>query len=168
MQRLFGDDAIRCTNTHAKIALITNDVWNVAIRSSMNLNKNPRFENFDIDDNEEIAGLFHRHFDEMQEQQRPGFVSARSEIDAVFRKVRAGLNAFDDDEAPPEVVPADLRSWVVGMMASARKRRRGLRTIPAIARRCGWSPGDFMDVLRSPSDDDLHKVVGVVWKANGG
>lgn len=168
VQRLFGDDAIRCTNTHAKIALVSNDEWNVAIRSSMNLNRNPRFENFDIDDNEAVAAVFHAHFDEMQEQQRPGIVSSRTEVDAVFRKVRAGLNPFDESEAPPVVKRPELRAWVLASMAQARKTRQGLRTLPAIAKRCGWLPGDLVRTLDNPTEQDCATVVAVVWKANGG
>lgn len=42
--RLFGEGAIRTTRTHAKFVVITNDGWQVAIRTSMNLNENPRLE----------------------------------------------------------------------------------------------------------------------------
>lgn len=48
LQRKFGDGCIRVTKTHAKVALITNDDWRICIRGSMNLNMNPRFEQFDI------------------------------------------------------------------------------------------------------------------------
>jgi len=51
----FGADAIRVTVTHAKYVLITNDEWNLVIRTSMNLNYNPRFENFEISDDKELA-----------------------------------------------------------------------------------------------------------------
>jgi hypothetical protein len=44
----FGDDAIRVTKTHAKFATIANESWQVAIRSSMNLNQNPRMESYEI------------------------------------------------------------------------------------------------------------------------
>lgn len=36
--RLFGAEAIRTTRTHAKFVVITNDDWQVAVRTSMNLN----------------------------------------------------------------------------------------------------------------------------------
>jgi hypothetical protein len=44
----FGADAIRVTRTHAKFCTITNDGWQVALRSSMNLNQNPRLESFQV------------------------------------------------------------------------------------------------------------------------
>jgi len=48
IRRSFGDDAIRVTRTHAKFATVTNEDWQVAIRSSMNLNQNPRLESYEI------------------------------------------------------------------------------------------------------------------------
>ncbi len=50
MRRMFGDECIRITRTHAKFVAIRNDNWNIAIRTSMNLNSNPRCENFEISD----------------------------------------------------------------------------------------------------------------------
>lgn len=48
IRQQFGDDAIRVTKTHAKFATITNENWQIAIRSSMNLNQNPQLESFQI------------------------------------------------------------------------------------------------------------------------
>lgn len=53
---LFGEDAIRTTRTHAKFVTITNEAWNVVIQTSMNLNKNPRNEQFSMIDCEVTAG----------------------------------------------------------------------------------------------------------------
>ena len=50
----FGAGAIRATKTHAKFVLITNEKWNISVRTSMNLNENRRMENFEISDD---AGL---------------------------------------------------------------------------------------------------------------
>lgn len=60
----FGETSVRSTRTHAKFAILTNDVWRVVIRSSMNLNSNPRYEQFDLDDDAELADWFLRHVDE--------------------------------------------------------------------------------------------------------
>ena len=43
-----------------KFAIIRNERWNLAIRTSMNLNPNPRLENFEISDDAELAGFFSR------------------------------------------------------------------------------------------------------------
>lgn len=48
IRRQFGADAIRVTRTHAKFVTLRNDEWQVAIRSSMNLNQNPRMESYEI------------------------------------------------------------------------------------------------------------------------
>lgn len=51
----FGDDAIRVTKTHAKFCTIVNDKWQVALRSSMNLNQNPRLESFQVGHDPELC-----------------------------------------------------------------------------------------------------------------
>ena len=56
--RIFGEDSVRATRSHAKFALITNDAWDVLITSSMNLNLNPRCEQFEMTDDPVRAGLF--------------------------------------------------------------------------------------------------------------
>lgn len=61
----FGTSSFRCVNTHAKFCTITNDEWSIAIRSSMNLNPNRRLENFDIDDDRDIAGFLLAIVDEV-------------------------------------------------------------------------------------------------------
>lgn len=55
---LFGADSVRATRTHAKFVVITNDKWNVLITSSMNLNLNPRCEQFEMTDDPARAGMF--------------------------------------------------------------------------------------------------------------
>ena len=55
---LFGPEAIRSTRTHAKFALVRNEAWNVVITSSMNLNLNPRCEQFEMTDDVERCGMF--------------------------------------------------------------------------------------------------------------
>jgi hypothetical protein len=53
LQAKFGADCLRVTKTHAKVATIANDRWRTTIRGSMNLNFNPRFEQFDVSDADE-------------------------------------------------------------------------------------------------------------------
>lgn len=55
----FGRDAIRTTRNHCKIAL----VGPYAMRSSMNLNMNPRIENLDIDHSPQMAAFLASFFD---------------------------------------------------------------------------------------------------------
>ena len=56
LRERFGDDSIRVTKNHCKFVLILNDVWNLAIRTSMNLNENRRLENCEISDDPALAG----------------------------------------------------------------------------------------------------------------
>lgn len=63
--RLYGPDAVKASNIHAKIAVIRNDSWDVCIRSSMNLNRNPRFEQWDADDSPGMADMFCGWFREL-------------------------------------------------------------------------------------------------------
>ena len=51
----FGADSVRVTKTHAKFAVIHNDRWRVACRTSMNLNVNPRMEHFTVAHDPELA-----------------------------------------------------------------------------------------------------------------
>jgi hypothetical protein len=55
---VFGDDAIRVAKNHAKFALLSAGDWKLVIRTSMNLNFNPRFENFQLAHDPE---LWHFH-----------------------------------------------------------------------------------------------------------
>ena len=50
----FGGDAIRVTSIHAKFMMVRSDTYNLVIRTSMNLNFNPRFENFEISDDKNM------------------------------------------------------------------------------------------------------------------
>lgn len=57
-------DSIRTTKIHAKFVLIRNEKWDIVIRTSANLNRNQRVENFEIDDDKEFADFLQRFFDE--------------------------------------------------------------------------------------------------------
>jgi hypothetical protein len=62
---LFGHDTIRTCRTHAKFVLISNDEWHVVITSSMNLNLNPRVEQFEMTDDADRHGFFTAWVDEI-------------------------------------------------------------------------------------------------------
>jgi len=55
---LFGQDSIRTSRSHAKFVLIGNGDWHVVITSSMNLNLNPRLEQFEMTDDPERYAFF--------------------------------------------------------------------------------------------------------------
>ena len=65
MRRLFGADCIRHFRTHAKFAIITNDDFKIVVRTSMNLNENPRLENIEISENSEFADLMLKVVDDV-------------------------------------------------------------------------------------------------------
>lgn len=145
VRRVFGDESIRCTKTHAKIALLRNEAWDVAVRSSMNLNRNPRFEQYDIDSNAAICGFFQAHFDEMSSEMPPGPRVASAEVDAVFDRVARGLDPFTDVDrawlrdagAPLGADAPTFSAWVRGKLAEHRKAGRSLRSVPGLAAMVG-------------------------------
>lgn len=71
LRELFGDEAIRTTRTHAKFAVITNDEWSVAVRTSMNLNENPRLESIEVSDDPDLAAFLLRVVDELFAEEEP-------------------------------------------------------------------------------------------------
>jgi len=84
----FGYDAIRVTVTHAKYILILNEQWNLVIRTSMNLNYNPRFENYEISDSKPFADFMTSIVDEIWASQdaAEGFENRPSDNVKEFKK----------------------------------------------------------------------------------
>ena len=56
----FGAESIKVVRCHAKIARVWNDEWRLLLRGSMNLNYNPRFEQFDLTEGGEDFDLVSR------------------------------------------------------------------------------------------------------------
>lgn len=108
--QLFGEGAISCTRTHAKFAVIQNENFNIVIRSSMNLNKNPRFEQFDIDDDKELAEFLLEHVKEIEEKMPQAFDFKTNKCDEVFsNSLGGGLSkAYDlnDEEGTKFEMPS--------------------------------------------------------------
>jgi hypothetical protein len=65
----FGRDAIRVTRNHAKFCVMTNDQWDVVLRTSMNLNHNPRLEDFTIAHDPELAAFLLKTIDDIWAKQ---------------------------------------------------------------------------------------------------
>ena len=55
---LIGAENLYVSQVHAKVALLRNERWNVAVRSSMNWNRNPRIENVDLDDDATLCAAY--------------------------------------------------------------------------------------------------------------
>lgn len=77
---LFGDDALRTTRVHAKFVLIQNDEWNVVMRTSMNLNENPRLEYLQVVDDRELHDWYRSVVDEIFSEEPPGLKGARNAL----------------------------------------------------------------------------------------
>jgi hypothetical protein len=87
---LFGPECLVVTRTHAKFAVIENEGWTLAVRSSMNLNKNTRWEQFDVDDDPEVAALFRGFAEEVAAASGTGiFGIETSHTDEAFEQVLA-------------------------------------------------------------------------------
>jgi len=92
----FGAESIRETVTHAKFMTIRNDKWNIVVRTSMNLNENPRLENIEISDDEKFADFFESVTDEIfaeiapLEKQKSLPKLENIENSVVFPRVEAG------------------------------------------------------------------------------
>ena len=71
MQARFGADCIRITKTHAKLVLVENAGWRVLVRGSMNLNANPRLEQFDVTEGAGPADVVAGIVDELWERAPP-------------------------------------------------------------------------------------------------
>jgi hypothetical protein len=63
LRERFGDEVIRTTRSHAKFATIRNEGWDLAVRTSMNLNANPRLELIEVSDSAQLADLLDETFD---------------------------------------------------------------------------------------------------------
>ena len=74
----FGADAMRIAKNHSKFCIFVNDVWKLVARTSMNLNMNPRFEDFTLAHDPELAGFLHGIVNEIFTKQRQGLAYDRT------------------------------------------------------------------------------------------
>lgn len=72
IEEMFGAGCIRSLNNHAKFIRIKNEKWNISIRTSMNLNQNPRMENFELTDDPTLCEFLKRVVDDVFEEHPPG------------------------------------------------------------------------------------------------
>lgn len=102
--RRFGRESIVCTRTHAKFAVIRGADLHVAIRSSMNLNRNPRFEQFDLDESPAICDWLDAHVAELTTDATSGFAIDEA---AVWAEFQAALGGGYSGEAASDTVTRD-------------------------------------------------------------
>lgn len=65
---VLGADAFRCLSVHAKVIIVSGLRGSAVMRSSMNLNKNLRTEQFDIDVCDDVAGFYTAWFDALWDE----------------------------------------------------------------------------------------------------
>jgi hypothetical protein len=70
IREAFGADAIRVTRTHAKFSVVRNATWSVVVRTSMNLNHNPRLEDFTVAHDPELAAFLLEAMDDVWKTQK--------------------------------------------------------------------------------------------------
>lgn len=63
-----GVDAFRCLSVHAKITIVHGERGDAVMRSSMNLNKNLRTEQFDITVGGEVVAFYREWFDALWDE----------------------------------------------------------------------------------------------------
>ncbi|MBT6338806.1 MAG: hypothetical protein HOJ48_05870 [Desulfobacula sp.] len=97
MINLFGSNSIRQMKTHAKFIIVQNDQWNIVVRTSMNLNKNPRLENIEISENKDFTDFFNKIVDEIFNEIKPNEVKKsildlkNTEEQSLFKEVSANF-----------------------------------------------------------------------------
>lgn len=98
MRELFGDGCIRTFRSHAKFAVIRNAQWNIVVRTSMNLNDNPRLEDIEISDDAEFANYF------------------TAIVDTIFDEVPAGC--YSSDTTALDAIPNTVRQLTISEVGS--------------------------------------------------
>ena len=71
VRKLFGDDALRVWNSHAKFAIFYGGDLDALLISSANLNRNPRIENFTLFTDPAMVKEYRALVDELWERQNP-------------------------------------------------------------------------------------------------
>ncbi len=97
---IFKPDSIRTVPLHGKFSNIRNDKWNIAIRSSMNLNVNKRIETLEISDDAKLSDFMKRFADDVFLANSPhaNFTSQSKSIN----------NRHDQSALPPFGLPPKL------------------------------------------------------------
>lgn len=86
---ILGVNAFRCLCVHAKVIIVSGARGSGVMRSSMNLNKNLRTEQFDLDVCDEISGFYTDWFDGLWDQ--AGITSDNQAIiQAVYDRYKVG------------------------------------------------------------------------------
>jgi hypothetical protein len=101
MRQLFGSECIRAIRTHAKFMLIKSDTHNVVVRTSMNLNENPRLENIEISEDDMLADFFQTVADDVFREVKPG------ENRSMLPEMNSVQESFQFKEIEAKVIPRE-------------------------------------------------------------
>lgn len=82
----FGRENIRVTRNHSKFALLWNDRTRLTVKTSMNLNTNPRFENFELCFDPDLFAFLERICEELFRDARDQSVMETPELTAQFNE----------------------------------------------------------------------------------
>lgn len=88
----FPDECLRMARMHAKFALVRNERWDLAIRTSMNLNENTRLEIFEVSEDRALCDYFDRLVAEVFEL---GTATMPAPLDDLF--VEKGMRGYDQN-----------------------------------------------------------------------
>ena len=113
MVELYGGDALVLARTHAKFAMIDADGWKIVIRTSMNLSRNPRIEQFELDDDPEIFAFYDAVCQRVRDSTPPGIETSWKETNTAFASVLSDTPTEDEvasDAVDVEALVADLLS----------------------------------------------------------
>ena len=106
---VLGVDAFRCLSVHAKVIIVVGERGSAVMRSSMNLNKNLRTEQFDIDVCDEVTGFYCAWFYALWDEAGRS-ADNRAIIKAVYdRWERASGGEVEKEPARPRAAPRKLQ-----------------------------------------------------------
>ena len=106
MRTLFGDECIRAIKSHAKFMLIRSETHNIVVRTSMNLNENPRLENIEISEDETFAEFFQEIVNDIFKEMKVGsYKQTLPELENVqetfqFPEIQSGIIKREDLNEP--------------------------------------------------------------------
>lgn len=106
MRALFGDECIRAIKSHAKFILVRSDTHDIVVRTSMNLNENPRLENIEISEGTDFAEFFQQIVDDIFRERKAGnYKQELPELENVqetfqFPEIRSGIIKREDLHEP--------------------------------------------------------------------
>ena len=100
------------TRTHAKFGLIGAGDWRISIRTSMNLNPNPRCEQFELDDDAAIYRFFEEYVSELMVAVPAGLDVDGGTLHAEFKAIFAGEAVAVRERHELEGITADLNRWM--------------------------------------------------------